>query len=187
MTKPRNFTAKVALDQLTPGQGYVAPRGARADLQRQRAVKGNQARRREDELIDMIDMGKAMRAAFRDIWPLMEGRMKDGDIPKLLDLAAPYAVTTLISEMLTSPNARERIDSSKTLAYMAGYQPVQRNLNLEGNLDRMSDDQVTGLIESTFRGMSEDERKLIQQALQKHALLPPKPGDPGPPEGGGGA
>jgi hypothetical protein len=133
-----------------------------------------QASQQEEELCDNIDMKYKMIETFKTIWPLFEGHLKTGDVSKLLHASAPYAVMTLISEMIGADKSRERIDAAKTVSYMAGYQPVQRNLNIEGNIDRMTDDQVTGLLKAAFHGMTVEERKTIQAALEQKQLAPPK-------------
>jgi hypothetical protein len=122
--------------------------------------------KKENEIIEALDAKHEMIALFDEYYPVLKELAEVGDVEQLLKKNAPIAVLTLIKEMATAGKSRERIEAATKLAYMAGYKPVERNINIEGNIDRMSEPQLDTLLGSAFKKMTDKDKKLMRKLIK---------------------
>lgn len=112
----------------------------------------------ENKIIDNIEFRKMLEETAEKLIPLFRMDLKVGDVSKMLERTAPMAVITLIDVMNHAKSPKVRAEAAKTLSFMAGFKPVEKNINIEGNIDRMSETQLDAFIRNSFESMSEQDK-----------------------------
>ncbi len=120
----------------------------------------------EDQWIEDLELRRMVEETLDRLKPLLRLDLKVGDVSKMLERTAPMTIATLIDVMYNAKNAKTRAEAAKTLSFMAGYKPVEKNINIEGNIDRMSEAQLDAFIRNSFENMSEKDKLGIINLVQ---------------------
>jgi len=75
----------------------------------------------------------------------------------------------MYSLMISSQSEKTKLEAAKTLAYMAGYKPIERNVNIEGNIEAMSEVQLDSFIQSAFESMSRKDKAAMVKLIETSA------------------
>lgn len=112
----------------------------------------------EDNWIENLEFRRMIEEFAEKLIPLLKMDLKVGDVSKMLERTAPMTVITMIDIMHNSKSSKVRAEAAKNLAHMAGFKPVEKNINIEGNIDRMSEAQLDAFIRNSFESMSEKDK-----------------------------
>ena len=123
--------------------------------------------RPEEKMLDNLELKNQILAIAEVLIPFLESDAKVGDVDKMLKRAAPLAAMRLIESLVVGQTGRATRESARDLLYMAGYKPVERNLNIEGSIDKMSEAQIDSILKNTLEKMPPGERKKIIRMLNE--------------------
>ena len=130
----------------------------------------------ETDMLENLEFKRMLEETAEKLIPLFRMDLKVGDVTKMLERTAPMAVITLIDVMNHAKSPKVRAEAAKTLSFMAGFKPVEKNINIEGNIDRMSEAQLDAFIRNSFDNMSEKDKLGIINLVQGQdgSYHPPK-------------
>lgn len=122
-----------------------------------------QFKKTEEDMVENIELKRSILELADAILPVLKGDAKVGDVNKMLERFAPAAALSLWNEMLNAKGEKTRLEAAKTLAFMAGYKPVEKTVAIEGNLDRMSEAQIDGFLQNALTQLTpKDRQKVIE-------------------------
>ena len=121
------------------------------------------------KMAESIDLKDELLMLVQEYYPLLKMLAKTKDVGKMLEVVSPAAVLTIVNEMRNSNQSKVRLEAATRLAYMAGYQPVQRSVNIEGSVERMTDAQVDSFLKNHFDRMPKRDRDVLIKLIQAPA------------------
>lgn len=125
--------------------------------------------RKEDIYLDNLEIKDTILKIADQLLPIIKKNTEMGDVAKLIEKCAPISVLQMYSLMVSSESEKTKLEAAKTLAYMAGYKPIERNVNIEGNIEAMSETQLDSFIQSAFDTMSKKDKAAMVKLIETSA------------------
>lgn len=117
----------------------------------------------EESLNANIDYKDMILRVFESLKPFMLADVAANDMEKLLDKFAPVAFMKMAEIMISGRNERNQLTAATALVDRAGYRPIERSINLEGDISKLTGEQLNSYLKNAWQRLpAEDKNKVIQ-------------------------
>ncbi len=107
-----------------------------------------------------------LQRARDGLLPSMVKDVAAGDVPTMLQKAAPIALVETIDLMLNARDEKLRASTAKDVLYMAGHKPVEKSISIFENIDRMSEKQMDAFLLNHLGKLSDEQKDEIINLIQ---------------------
>ncbi len=121
----------------------------------------------ENRLAHELDRKAELMEFYEEVWPLLKKAAKIKNIDQMLKEYAPTAILILIQQATAAKSEKVRQSAALELLHMSEGKPVQRQMNVTRNVDKMPEAEVDSMI----RGLLRAARR--ENSITVHALPVP--------------
>ena len=112
----------------------------------------------EETLINNLDYKETVLELADKLLPFVKADIAAGDMEKLLEKFAPIGFLKMAELAVKANNERTQLAAAIALVDRAGYRPVERSINLEGDLSKMAPGQLDSFLKNAWGRIPEEDK-----------------------------
>ncbi len=115
-------------------------------------------RKTEEEMIRNIDYKESVLDLAEKLLPFIKADIAAGDMEKLLEKFAPIGFLKMAEIAVKGKNERDQLSAAIALVDRAGFRPVERSINLEGDMSKMAPNQLDAFLKNAWTRIPEEDK-----------------------------
>lgn len=114
----------------------------------------------ENSLAQNLDLKDYLLSIAEKVMPFIKADVDAGDVVKILERATPLAMLTFIDLMMNG-GERSKLVAAEKIAYMGGYKPTEKSVNIEGDISNLGANQLDAFLKNAFNKLSDEEKNNV--------------------------
>lgn len=135
------------------------PKARKANKLKNGAIRSDGA---EEAFIDTIDEKFEVLDFFKHVWPKLKAAAKYGDVNAMIREYGPFSILNIVELALCGKNEKVRLAANIELMHMGEGKPIQRNWNINNNLDTINEKELDALLKSYLANMDSGDKKKLK-------------------------